>query len=377
MSRHAAGERGRAARPLMIGLVAATLLALLGSAGSTAAQGLGRANPGPGNDAYWTAERLRDAKPLALPRATTSRVEAAPGAPSGPQRTSAGKPPTIAVEPAWNNKLFEPARVGRLESRPEAIGTSGLPFTTSRVFPDAAVSTYPYRAVGKLFFRDPRTGTNNVCTGSVINRRLILTAGHCVFDTARNYFFDNFLFVPAFRAGAAPFQQWSWAFVRTTTAWVNGTGSFPNDGDFAIIEAVDRVVGSGAPQRIGDVVGFLGFVTNSLIGQHVTTLGYPGNLDNGQRMQTTGAETRRVVGFNAAQLGSDQRGGSSGGPWIRDFGVSATGDPTATAQRNRVVGVTSYGPVAIGPRSQGSSILDTANFLPIYNAACARLAGNC
>lgn len=266
-------------------------------------------------------------------------------------------------------------RVGRLEATPEAIGTYGLPFTTSRVFPDAAVSTYPYRAVGKLFFRDPRTGTNNVCSGSVINSRLILTAGHCVFDTARNYFFDNFLFVPAFRAGAAPFQQWGWAFVRTTTAWVNGTGSFPNNGDFAIIEANDRVVG-GSSRRIGDVVGFLGFVTNNLIGQHVTTLGYPVNLDNGQRMQTTGAETRGVVGFNAAELGSDQRGGSSGGPWIRDFGLSSGGDAIA-AQRNRVVGVTSYGPVAIGPRYQGSSILDTINFLPIYNAACARRAGNC
>ena len=368
---------GRAARAVRTALAGAMLIGGIWAGGPVAAQGVGVANPNPRGDSYWTAERLRDAKPLALPRATTSRSETALDRPAGPQRTSPGRPPTVNIEPAWNNKLFEPARLGRLEARPEAIGTYGLPFTTSRVFPDAAVSTYPYRAAGKLFFRDPRTNTNNVCTGSVINRRLILTAGHCVFDTARNYFFDNFLFVPAFRAGAAPFQQWSWAFVRTTTAWVNGTGSFPNNGDFAIIEAVDRVVGSGAPRRIGDVVGFLGFVTNSLIGQHVTTLGYPVNLDNGQRMQTTGAEARRVVGFNAAEIGSDQRGGSSGGPWIRDFGVSATGDPTATAQRNRVVGVTSYGPVATTPRYQGSSILDTTNFLPIYNAACARRSGNC
>ena len=159
MSGLGGGKRRCAVPRVVSGLVGAALLGVIGL-GSAAAQGVGLANPNPRGDAYWTAERLREAKPLALPRTATTRDEAAPGAPSGPQRSSPGKPPTVNVEPAWNNKLFEPARVGRLEARPEAIGTFGLPFTTARVFPDAAVSTYPYRAAGKLFFRDPRTNTN-------------------------------------------------------------------------------------------------------------------------------------------------------------------------------------------------------------------------
>jgi V8-like Glu-specific endopeptidase len=365
-------------------LYAAAVVALGLGAGIPELQAVGIANPNAGADGYWTAERLRAAKPLPLPKAGTtlatgSEAQARVGT-SGEQRSGLGRPPSTNIAPDWSNRLFEPAgldgRVGQLEPvAPQAIGTSGLPFTTLRVFPDQAVSTYPYRAAGKLFFRDARKGTDNVCSASVISRRLVVTAGHCVFETVQNYFYTNFLFVPAFRNGAAPFRQWSWAFVHTTAAWVNGNGSFPNNGDFAIIETVDQAIG-GATRRIGDVVGFLGWITNGLVGQHLHTLGYPTNLDNGQRMQETTAETRRVSGFNAGQLGSDQRGGSSGGPWIRDFGVNGTGNPVPAAQRNLVVGVTSYGPIAIGPRYQGSSIFDNS-FVQLRNQACARRAGNC
>ena len=46
------------------------------------------------------------------------------------------------------------------------------------------------------------------------------------------------------------------------------------------------------------------------------------------------------------------------------------------AEFNTIVGITSYGFISSQPKVQGSSILNDA-FVSLYNAACARNAGNC
>ena len=367
------------------------VLAMLLTGGAAAQAAGGKGNPSLGSpsarDAFWTAARLRDAKPMPLP--AVPEIEPLADAPaaedvggSGPAAGKASRSPAVETSPAWSNRLFEPppepkagGGVGNAAIETQAKGGSGFPFTTSRVFPDGAVTTYPYRAAGKLFGRDPRTGSTFVCSAAVIAKRLIGTAGHCVYDTAKNYFFDKFLFVPAFKSGAAPYGSWDWSWVFSANTWINGNGNLPNNGDFAIIELTDEVVG-GRLQKIGDVTGWLGWQTSGLVGHHVRTLGYPTNIDNGQRMEETNAEVRSVPGSNAGQLGSDQRNGSSGGPWVRDFGVQGSGDPTGSSLRNRIVGFTSYGPTATGPRYQGASILNT-EWQNMYNQACRRKSGNC
>ena len=57
-------------------------------------------------------------------------------------------------------------------------------------------------------------------------------------------------------------------------------------------------------------------------------------------------------------------------------GNALSGDPTGASARNRIVGYTSYGPTAIGPRYQGASVLNT-EWQNMYNQACRRKAGNC
>ncbi len=383
---HVTHERESVAR----GLCAGALLVLgLLATGPSAQAAEGKGNPNLGSpsarDPFWTPARLRDAKPMPLPAAPA--IEAQTGAAASQDSTGAGpaagkasRGPTVEVAPAPNNRLFDPPAEpkggganGAIET--QAKGGSGFPFTTSRVFPDAAVTTYPYRAAGKLFGRDPRSGSTFVCSAAVIAKRLIGTAGHCVYDTVKNYFFDKFVFVPAFKSGNAPYGSWDWAWVYSANTWINGNGNLPNNGDFAIIELTDESVG-GRVQKIGDVTGWLGWQTSGLVGHHVKTLGYPTNIDNGQRMEETTAEVRSVSGYNAGQLGSDQRNGSSGGPWVRDFGVQGSGDPTGSSLRNRIVGFTSYGPTAIGPRYQGASILNT-EWQNMYNQACRRKSGNC
>ncbi len=112
----------------------------------------------------------------------------------------------------------------------------------------------------------------------------------------------------------------------SANTWINGNGYLPNNGVFAIIELTDESVG-GRVQKIGDVTGWLGWQTSGLVGHHVKALGYPTTIDNGQRMEETTAEVRSVSGYNAGQLGSDQRTGSSG-----TCSAASTGDSVSVIE---------------------------------------------
>jgi hypothetical protein len=80
---------------------------------------------------------------------------------------------------------------------------------------------------------------------------------------------------------------------------------------------------------------------------------------------------------NAAEYGSDMRNGSSGGPWIQNFGVQANGQSgSQNDSPNKVIGVTSYGRTAPEPKVLGSSILDK-RFVDLIHAACTHRQGNC
>jgi V8-like Glu-specific endopeptidase len=322
---------------------------------------------------YWTPERLRDAKPYPLPGAADTRATSADlsAAPARSASSPSGRP-TYTGAPL-NVQLHAPlarADTANQQAAPQAAGTAGLRFTTERVVPMASLrNTYPWVAVGKLFFTGA-LGGNFVCSASVINRRVLATAGHCVYDSAVNRFHSNFLFVPGYDNGASPFGSFTWSYAATTGSWAAGTGGVPNAADFGVIVAADKVVG-GVPRRIGELTGFLGWKTLALLGNNVSANGYPVNLDSGLRLQRTSAHVLRSAVPNSAEMGSDQRGGSSGSAWVQDWGVASIGQPGRELGGNVMVGITSYGPVALTPRYQGSSILNN-EWMQILNLACAQ-----
>ena len=100
------------------------------------------------------------------------------------------------------------------------------------------------------------------CSAAAIQRRLIATAGHCVFDAEQGHFLTNFVFVPAYDNGAAPFGAWSARMVITTPSWVEGGGIVPNPADFAIIVLNEADTNFG-PVAIGEATGWLGWSSGS------------------------------------------------------------------------------------------------------------------
>jgi hypothetical protein len=148
---------------------------------------------GAASAAYWTAERLRQAVPMPLPRPTQAPSRTAEKSVQEDTSVGAdGRGPIVRVRPD-TRRLFMPAAPAAAESeqaftvelqlpQPRSVGTEGAYFTSSRLAPLKADQEYPYRTVGKLFFTTQPGEGDKVCSASVIRPRLIL--GRTTVDAA-------------------------------------------------------------------------------------------------------------------------------------------------------------------------------------------------
>lgn len=355
---------------------------------------------------YWTPERLRNATPMAPTTTLPNRGLSSPrsavspegATPTEPGSIVPGAPPTREFDPSQSEQILPPDASGGApradlstsrpavapELQPEESGTGGAFFTTSRVFPDDAATAYPYATAGRLTFHDPVKNADFICSAAVLRRRIVVTAGHCVIhpdpDPKKAYFFEKFLFVPAFTNGNAPFGTWVPQTVGTSSDWANSDGSVPNTQDVGMLVMFD----DPSATRIGDRTGTLGYQTGALFPNHLTMLGYPGNLDNASLMIRNDAQSFAQERNNNVVYGSAMTNGSSGGPWIRDFGIEPQGLIENQNARfyNVLVGVTSAGPDTAGVDLQSASNLqgrteNTGGFEALLDNLCGLDARNC
>ncbi len=260
----------------------------------------------------------------------------------------------------------------------EAYGSfGGFPFTT-RMVPqqpnsnrDAApVDEAPYRQTGKLFM--DFGGALFVCSASVIESGLVLTAAHCVHDFGQGEagFADEVFFQPARHNDSLPYGTWNAVSIIIPSVYADGTDRCLPDApgivcenDVAILVMESQTNFRGAEQEIGDVVGQYGLYENDTgyiplggdgdLSAHLTELGYPSTGYTGVRMiqsesiavQDSAFALGPDTDYNQVVIGSNMTGGSSGGPWMHNFGTSEgyRGTPAEDDDRNRVAAVTSWG----------------------------------
>lgn len=196
----------------------------------------------------------------------------------------------------------------------KAGGTStGTSIEVAQPYP----STY-----GKVFFTN-NSGVNYVCSGSAIasaNESLVWTAGHCV-NEGPGAFYKNFLFVPAYRDGLAPYGKFAGSTLLTTSGW-QASGEFGVDVGAAIV----GVNGSGA--TLSDAVDEAALAFNAPRSQTYSLYGYPAAKKfSGQRMRVCQTSwLRDDSSATPATMGAscDMTGGSSGGAWVTSTGAVAS-----------------------------------------------------
>jgi hypothetical protein len=269
------------ARLITTALVLAFLLG--GALSAQAAAPVQHAKKSPAEvSAYWTKDRMRNAIPRDVVRG------------DGP-RSTAGKP---------------------------GSGSSWTRLTVPTPYSGAD------RNSGKVFFT--MSGVNYVCSGTSVaassGLSLVWTAGHCVNEGPGPYA-TNFIFVPAYLNGAAPYGKWAGSTLQTTSQWAS-SGNFTYD-----VGAARVVPGTGAApnstltniQTPRSMDFNYGVTVNST---RFKSYGYPAaGKFNGQRMYMCDSAVVRRDGSTSTApmgIGCDMTGGSSGGGWINSAGALAS-----------------------------------------------------
>ena len=273
-----------------------------------------------------------------------------------------------------------------VQPRPEDYGTSNLPFTTVRadLFGLNTNTSYPYRAVGKLFFDITSTGYS-WCSGSMIKPGVVVTAAHCVAEFGQKKFHGGWEWVPGYSNGVAPYGVWTVAQAYVLTSYYNGTDPCAQSGVVCEDDVAVLVLNTQKGAYVGNTVGWFGYwygggFTSGGLGQ-ITQLGYPGGLNSADYMERTDSQGyTSAASSNNHIIGSNENGGSSGGPWVENFGLPAslTGETNGYfPQSNVIVGVTSWGSTSLLPKNDGAAPFTSGNIQTLLNVACGAFPVAC
>ncbi|KYH45041.1 hypothetical protein [Branchiibius sp. NY16-3462-2] len=216
---------------------------------------------------------------------------------------------------------------GAAKSIKAAAPIVALKRTNVAVSPKYSFPNLPYyaptaRTVGKVFFSRTYGGQtwNYVCSGAIVNsegKSTVWTAGHCVYDyadgnakTKPRVWDTNFTFVPSYSNGSAPYGYWYSRSLTTMSSWMSNR-DYANDNGAAFM---NRNYG----YRIADYLGAQGLAWNQSANFYASAFGYPQAYPfNGAYLVKATANT--VSAGNVIYMYSGLTGGSSGGPWLRNY----------------------------------------------------------
>jgi hypothetical protein len=258
--------------------------------------------------AYWTAARVRAAKPFDR---TVAR---------GPLAAAAEQPdaaPSLTVPPRSPERRFR--SVG---AAPPDVQTCTRVeqdrVCWSRFAWTGDTRQLPTRTIGKITF--DRGGKPFACSGAAVtsrNESVVWTAGHCVLE--EGVLHENWAFAPGYRDGEAPFGWWrprdsSSMFVPKE--WREDENEAY---DFAAV-----VVEPNAGATLGDAVGSQGIRFAVSPADEVLVFGYPAEkpYDGGVLYACRSLAPKWLRdppegrGTPTLGVGCDQPEGASGGPFV-------------------------------------------------------------
>jgi V8-like Glu-specific endopeptidase len=219
---------------------------------------------------------------------------------------------------------------------PEAGASMVVEPTPAGSTTDAGIAAFPHpggpwtggglvtSSVGRVFFT--YQGRDASCSGNAVtstNASVVMTAGHCIkLDGA---YHTNWTFVPGYHNGTAPYGTWTAAQVFVTPQW-HSSENMNYDIGAAVVNPLNG-------QRLTDVVGGQGVAFNQSRGVAMYAFGYPAAspYDGSQLIYCSGNTFNDPLFSTAIGMNCNMTGGSSGGPWFRNFDES-----TGTGIQNSV-----------------------------------------
>lgn len=225
----------------------------------------------------------------------------------------------------------------------EALGRSGVapapgPIASASFAGVADVTAPPFEMAGRVFVRIGKF--DGFCSGTAVNsesRRLVLTAGHCLYGLLPGHRFPTlarlFAFVPGYANGNAPFGVFAGRKAFMPKAWLRrGNENF----DMGVVLTEPNEAGLNVADAVG---GGLPIVFDQARDREYRVLGYPGHLQ--QQMQECDAgfsgndrNTFPLGGPPSFSVGCFMGEGASGGPWLVEGGSEIGGITTYGYRRD-------------------------------------------
>ncbi|MER5890037.1 peptidase [Streptomyces sp. NPDC001941] len=238
--------------------------------------------------AFWTPERMRAARPLDLAPGTAS----APGAPASSGPATTVRPTAGPAAPAAGPLAF-PQAGGAWTGGGAVVKTSGRVFFTFQ-------------------------GRTASCSGNAVtsqNASTVITAGHCV--KYQGAWHTNWVFVPGYTNGSAPYGQWSAAKTLTTPQW-EASEDINYDVGAAVVAPLNG-------QKLTAVTGAQGIQFNGGYNKRMYAFGFPAAApyDGTKLIYCSGNSSKDFLLSTDHSLGCNMTGGSSGGPWFTSFDETA------------------------------------------------------
>jgi V8-like Glu-specific endopeptidase len=341
---------------------------------------------------YWTPERLASAIPMPIPEAVGEAINSsATPSSTGPVHSGAGGLPSFrdaaAADLPTERFPLDQGEAASADESAEALATPAgfsyeMPFNNFRA---GNRNTYPYSAIGKLFFTIP-PGTSEapgtyVCSAAVgIQNHIVITARHCVFDIVSKKFYSNWIFYPGWNNGSDSTLHGAW-YPNVVATWVSAsTLSLTTGWDIALMTMHDSTntgCGGDKGRTIGSYTGWLGYSYGGDYSQRQWNIfGYPQGapFEGNYLYQDNGATgTVNPLGStNIVEAGNPQTGGTSGGPWVIGFDpangtVPNPNNNTNPGLKNLANGVNSFVWTRPSqPLALNGTVFTQANFWNLY-----------
>ena len=242
--------------------------------------------------AYWTPQRLKSAK-NGDALAPALRNNAPADAQADSSAPAVGSPHKVAPV------------AGKYKAHAVAASSAGAS-------PDLG-TVYVTPSIGKVFFSVG--GGDYACSASSVNSssgELVITAGHCVYSVSDQAWSSNFVYIPAYANGNAPYGTWSGESLATFAG-------FASSGDDTLDTGYVAVSG---PSNLVATVGGNGVEAGySSFADPLFTMGYPSSSPENQAYCYATASINTSDGL--VFMPCDQGPGASGSPMLDNYDTTS------------------------------------------------------